>query len=373
MGINTIGIAISAKINDLREITDKLNINIEGPIEENCFEEAISNNIEDDEIFFTQLKNGTLITMGANIPFFGEDFSALSEIGQKFSKFIYGDTSSQYYFEYYENKKLIREKYISEGDVQINEGKALPQEFAGLTDDELIMSVIYQTCGDDIFSIEPNVKSIKYKYKSGKPKPINKVKHENIEVVDDKIYSKSLGKNRIIFFLVLLHIFLGVSNMITSNIFLNRPFYIQITNYITLFIFGVMGYFLLKRKNWMRIVFIILYFISIPLTLISLKPNVLFWNNICQFIIDTLLIVLLFKKDIKALYKQKMTNAPFEKISIKEVLYLILAVVIFQIGIVYVVKIDVLKMGYLTGIISGILIVLSFYIVKKVLKKNYYS
>lgn len=376
MGVNTIGIAISPKVNDLKEITNKLNIIIEGPIEESYFEEAISNNIKDDEIFFTQLENGTLVTFGIDFPLFGEDFSVLSENGQKFSKFIYGDTSSQYYFEYYENNEFLRSKYVSEGIVQMSEGKSLPQEFAGLTDDELIMNVVYQTCGDDIFSIEPDVKSIKYRYKSGKPttKTKTKTQTKDIELVESKIHSKPLSKNRLVFFLVLIHIFLGISNMITSNLFLNRPFHLQISNYITLLIFGIMGYFLLKKKNWMRVAFIILYFISIPLTLISLKPNILFWNNLFQFIIDTIIIVLLFNKDVITLYKQKTTESAFEKISIKEILFLILGVTILQIGTAdFILQIDILKMGYLTGIISGIFIALGIYIIRRVLKKNYYS
>ena len=135
-----------------------------------------------------------------------------------------------------------------------------------------------------------------------------------------------------------------------------------------------MGYFLLKRKNWMRIVFIVFYFISIPLTLISLKPNILFWNNLFQFIIDTIIIVLLFNKDVISLYKQKKTEPAFEKISIKEILFLILGVTILQIGAAdFILQIDIFKMGYLTGIISGIFIALGIYIIRRVLKKNYYS
>lgn len=375
MGVNTIGIAISSKVNDLKEITNKLNIVIEGPIEESDFEEAISNNIKDDEIFFTQLENGTLVNFGDDFPFFGEDFSVLSNIGQKFSKFIYGETSGQYYFEYYENNEFIRSKYFSEGIVQISEGVSLPQEFAGLSDDELIMSVIYQTCGDDIFSIEPGVKSIKYRYKSGKPAPIKKTQTKDVKLVENKIHSKSSSKNRLVFFLVVIHIFLGVSNMITSNLFLDRPFHLQISNYITLVIFGIMGYFLLKRKNWVRILFIIFYIISIPLTLIALKPNILFWNNLFQFIIDTIIIVLLFNKDVILLYKQKTTEkTAFEKISIKEILSLILGIAVLQIGAAdFILQTDIFRMGYLTGIISGIFIALGIYIIRRVLKKNYYS
>lgn len=374
MGVNTIGIAISPKVDDLKEITNKLNIIIEGPIKESYSEEAISNNIKEDEIFFTQLENGTLVTFGTDFPFFGQDFSVLSEVGQKFSKFIYGETSGQYYFEYYENGEFIRSKYISEGTVQISEGKSLPMEFAGLSDDELIMNVIYQTCGDDIFSIAPDVKSVKYRYKSGKPAPKKKTQIKESKLAESKVHSKPLSKNRLVFFLVLIHILLGVSNMITSNLFLNRPFHLQISNYITLLIFGIMGYFILKRKNWMRVVLIILYFISIPLTLISLKPNILFWNNLFQFIIDTVVIVLLFNKDVIKLYKQKTTETGFEKISVKEILLLLLGVAVFQIGAAdFILQTDIFKMGYFTGIISGIFIALGIYIVRRVLKRNYYS
>lgn len=373
MGVNTIGFAVSSKFNNLREITDKLNIIVDGPIEECIFEEAISNNSKDNEIYFTQLDSGTLVMVGLDFPFFGEDFSALSETSQKFTKFIYGETSGQYYFEYYENKEFRRSKYISEGIVETTEGKSLPQEFSGLADDELIMNVVYQTCGDDFFSIEPEVKSIKYRYKSGKPTPIRKPQSKPIAAVEDITYSKALNKNRIIFYLVLIHGFLGISNMITSNIFMNKPFSLQISSYILLLIFGIMGYFLLKRKNWMRIIFIFLYFVSIPFSIIALKPNMLFPNMIVQFIVNTMIVVLLFKKDIITLYRQKTIETNSDKISIKDILYLILGVAVFQLGAANIIhQMKILNMGFLTGIISGVLITLGLYIVIRVLRENYH-
>lgn len=118
MGINTIGFAISSKINHFNDIADRLNIIIDGPTSEVYFEEAISDSILEDDIYLTKLENGTLITTGRNFPFFGEDFSILSEHSTKFLKFAYGDTSGQYYFEYYENGNFLRSKYVSEGQIK---------------------------------------------------------------------------------------------------------------------------------------------------------------------------------------------------------------------------------------------------------------
>lgn len=115
----------------------------------------------------------------------------------------------------------------------------------------------------------------------------------------------ALRKNRLIFFLILIHIFLGISNLITSNQFLNKSFDSQISSYVSLIIYAVFGYFLLLRKNWMRVTFIVLFFISLPLSILSLRPNILFLNNLIQLGISTYIVVLLFKKDLKTLYTEK--------------------------------------------------------------------
>lgn len=120
-----------------------------------------------------------------------------------------------------------------------------------------------------------------------------------------KLTMNALRKNRLIFFLILIHIFLGISNLITSNQLLNKSFDSQISSYVSLIIYGVFGYFLLLRKNWMRVIFIALFFISLPLSILSLRPNILFLNNLIQLGLSTYIVILLFQKDIKALYTEK--------------------------------------------------------------------
>lgn len=377
MGINTIGFAISSKINHFNDIADRLNIIIDGPTSEVYFEEAISDSILEDGIYLTKLENGTLITTGRNFPFFGEDFSILSEHSTKFLKFAYGDTSGQYYFEYYENGKFLRSKYVSEGQIKTVEGNSLPMEFASFSEDELILEIMSQTCGEDIFTIKPNQKSLKYRYISGKPVTKEVVKPVAISVaVEDQKNNNASTKNRLIFLLVTVSIFLGISNIITSTVVLNKPFYLQITNLIYLFIFALMGYFLLKRKNWMRILVIVMYFISLPFNVLALKINVLLLNNILQFLLSTIITVILFGKDIKKIYTQRQLINPetnFEKISLKEISFLLLGVVLFQIGAAdIIILFDLLNTGFVTGILSGILIVSGISILIITLKNNYH-
>ena len=113
---------------------------------------------------------------------------------------------------------------------------------------------------------------------------------------------RAIQKNRLIFFLILIHIFLGISNLITSNIILGKSFDLQISSYVSLLIYGFMGFFLLLRKNWMRVLFIVLFFISVPLSLLSLRPNILLINNLLQLGISTCVVILLFNKELKTLY-----------------------------------------------------------------------
>ncbi|MBD8081975.1 hypothetical protein [Chryseobacterium caseinilyticum] len=118
-----------------------------------------------------------------------------------------------------------------------------------------------------------------------------------------------------------------------------------------------------------------MYFISLPFNVLALKINVLLLNNILQFLLSTIITVILFGKNIKKIYTQRQIINPetnFEKISLKEISFLLLGVVLFQIGAAdIIIMFDLLNTGFLTGILSGILIVSGISILIITLKNNY--
>lgn len=377
MGLNSIGFALNSTTDDIKDIMDKLNIVIEGPLETTTFENAISNFIEENDIFFTKLENGTLITTGINFPITEEGFSVLSANDKKVTKFIYGETSGEYYFEYFENGNLLRSKHCSDTMEILESGKALEIEFKGLKNDELVLELISKTCGNDFFYIEPNTKTEKYKFVKGKPElNIINAKKENTNYIKNR-NDKAVSKNRLVFYLLLTHVFLGIANLVSANIFFNKPFLSQITSYISLLFFAVIiGYFLLLRKNWMRLIVIILFIFSIPLSIFVLRFNSLLVNNILQLLSDGFIVYLLFKKDLKNLYKSKTkvdNNQIFEKITIKETFLILIGVIIVQIGASdFIFLLDLIPMGFISGIISGLFMILGIYLIKRTLKNNYY-
>lgn len=109
-------------------------------------------------------------------------------------------------------------------------------------------------------------------------------------------------KNRLVFFLVWLHIFLGITNLITANLVLDRTLSAQLPTYAALLIYGIMSFFLLLKKNGVRIIFIALFFFSLPASLLTLRFNVLFTGNLFQLLLSIIMIGLLLQKDVKALY-----------------------------------------------------------------------
>lgn len=115
----------------------------------------------------------------------------------------------------------------------------------------------------------------------------------------------AVQKNNFVFFLIWIHIFLGIANLLTTHLILDKSWNSQLTSCFALLTYGVMSYFLLKRKNWMRITVFILFFLSLPLSLLALKFNMLFFNNLFQIILSVCIVILLLRKDVKRIYVTK--------------------------------------------------------------------
>jgi hypothetical protein len=164
MGLNLSGFATSIKTSDLSEIAKVLNIKISEQLGKFAFEEAISGFIEDDDIYITETRNGSIITVGMNFPIFETVMCPLSENENKLLRFIIGETSMIFFLEYHENGRTLRRKVVQDYDVVDEEGKTLEIEYSGEDIDEVIMQLIQHITGDDIYSLEPEHLSIKYKY-----------------------------------------------------------------------------------------------------------------------------------------------------------------------------------------------------------------
>ena len=164
MGINISGIASSIAAIELKQITDLLKIEISETFEERVFEEALSNNMADDDMYFTPTTKGCLITAGDKFSVLDLKMRQLTANNHKLLKFIIGETSTFYFFEYIENEKVLRRKLSIDYEVKLEKGKSLELEFLGMEDDELIDQLIEMSCGNSIFSIEPDTISYKYKF-----------------------------------------------------------------------------------------------------------------------------------------------------------------------------------------------------------------
>ena len=163
MGINVSGIAGSIKKANVKLITESIGIIISDTYEELFFEYALSNSMEEDDLFFTETKNGFIITAGNKFDIFKIRFRNLSNNGHKLLKFVIGDTSTFYFFEYLENGNVLRRKLSIEYEVHTEKGKLLNQEFKGLSDDELVEELMIYVSGDSVYSIDEKIKTKKYK------------------------------------------------------------------------------------------------------------------------------------------------------------------------------------------------------------------
>lgn len=157
------GFATSIKTDNLIEIAKKINIKVSEKIGTWTFEEALTD-IAADEICISKTSNGSIILVGDEFPILETKLRPLSENGNKLLRFMYGETSMVFLFEYQHDGKVLRMKSVHNYEPNGEKGKALEIEFSGMEADEVIMSLIQQVSGDDIYTLEPDHVSIKYKY-----------------------------------------------------------------------------------------------------------------------------------------------------------------------------------------------------------------
>ena len=179
MGLNIMGFTTSITTNALTEIAKKINIKISEQFGTWTLEEAMPD-IEDNEICIAETRNGSLILVGNDFPIYEVRLKQLSDNGNKVLRFLYGETSMYFFFEYTENGKILRRKLVEDGEVNSEEGKALDIEFSGIKIEEIIPKLLLQVSGDDIYTLEPDHKVVRYRY-------LGKIENvENSSIMENK-------------------------------------------------------------------------------------------------------------------------------------------------------------------------------------------
>ena len=163
MGLNIMGFATSIKTDDLTEIAKRINIKVSEQLGTWTLEEAMSD-IEDDEMCIAKTENGSIILVGNEFPILETKLRPLSENGNKVLRFMYGETSMVFLFEYQEDSKVLRLKSVENYEVNAEKGKALDIEYSGIEIDEVIMNLMQQVSGDDIETLEPDHKVVRFRY-----------------------------------------------------------------------------------------------------------------------------------------------------------------------------------------------------------------
>ncbi|MCF8275728.1 MAG: hypothetical protein K9J17_03250 [Flavobacteriales bacterium] len=154
MGLNIQGVATSHKGAGLSEIAEIISIEVSKKLSDCTFEEALSNGVAANDIYFIQTNKGAMIIAGEDFPVMEIPMKALSENDGKTVKFMYGETSMVFYFEYHENGAILRRKIVVEGETSHEAGKALDIEHSGIEVDEVITQLMLRVSGDDINTIE---------------------------------------------------------------------------------------------------------------------------------------------------------------------------------------------------------------------------
>jgi len=163
MGVNIMGFATSIKTNDLTEIAKKINIKISEKFGSWTLEQAMSD-IQADELCFIKTENGAIILVGDAFPIMETKLRPLSENENKVLRFMYGETSMVFLFEYQENGKVLRIKSVYNYETNAEKGKTLEIEFSGIEIEEVIAELIQKVSGDNIFALELDYKVQRYRY-----------------------------------------------------------------------------------------------------------------------------------------------------------------------------------------------------------------
>ena len=162
MGFNVQGIAISKKFNTAQNLADIIGLGSIQKVSDKYFEEATSSMIEDSDIFITEVKNGTIVTLGSGFDVQEIPLNIASNDG-KAIWFMVGETSMAFAFEYLLNGEGVRTVLNAEGENMMEEGEPLEIETTETDMTEIIFGLIGDVTGDSFYSVEPDQKSEHYR------------------------------------------------------------------------------------------------------------------------------------------------------------------------------------------------------------------
>ena len=157
MGFNVLGIVLSKQFKNKTELCKNLGIGEVEPVDSNAvFEEAIlSYSMGDDDVYITEVGNGTLITFGVEIDYVKVTAKSSTADGGKGMTFIMGDSVGLYNLFYSEDGKGLRSLNSAEGKITDNRGNRLLIETEGKDISVIIFDLIGEITGVRFWDIEP--------------------------------------------------------------------------------------------------------------------------------------------------------------------------------------------------------------------------
>lgn len=174
MSINIQGIAVDSK--DIDDISKRLFFNPVSQLGKSELAEISFNSIGDDELYIIESKKGAIIIVGDNIPlweigerekdnfnFWKIPLKLLSQ-KNKVLRFMIGETSGIFAYQYYENGNRLRFFNTSEGEIIVDSGDILDVESQDSEPDENIYQLIFQITGSDLTTLSSNQDILIYKY-----------------------------------------------------------------------------------------------------------------------------------------------------------------------------------------------------------------
>lgn len=167
MGFNLLGIVLSKKFEDKNELCKSLGIGeveLIGP--DGIFEEASSSyNMGDQDVYITEVGDGTIITHGVGIDFTTINVKPPTTDAGKGMRFVMGDTTGMYNFFYAEDGKGKRQLNFNQGKLIADQGNKLVVEAEGKEIPEVIFDLVEEITGMSFWKIEPEHPSIHYRKK----------------------------------------------------------------------------------------------------------------------------------------------------------------------------------------------------------------
>jgi len=167
MGFHLRGIATSLKTENIKEFISLLDIDVPIVFDTESFisdfECATSIKSGKSEVFLTETRNGSMLTVWGNFPLMETYIDKICTSG-KVMKFSIDETAMKFAFEFYENGRPVRECIVNNGQVIIEEGEPLSLEKVQTDYTEIIFQLIGVITGDHFYKIEPDRKSIGCKY-----------------------------------------------------------------------------------------------------------------------------------------------------------------------------------------------------------------